>query len=137
VFDFSQRMQTLDGSNEVELGFYVVAGTVRLGGGSFPDGKELAAGTMTVYKVDSGSLDGKLASLVNEKAGVAILGGTALPEKRFVTWNFVSSSKQKIDDAIAAWGDAAEGIDRSKFPPVAGESNDDCIPMPARRLKKA
>lgn len=127
-----------DGSNEIELGFYVVSGTVGLEGGSFLGGDELSAGTMKVYKVeDSRSLDGRIVSLGDEKACVAVLGGTALSESRFMSWNFVSSSKQKIEDAIVAWGDAREGIDRSKFPPVVGESNDDSIPMPPSRTKKA
>jgi hypothetical protein len=36
-------------------------------------------------------LDGKIVSLSNERACVAILGGTALPESRYMTWNFVCS----------------------------------------------
>lgn len=136
-FEFSQTASNPDGGGgDIELGFYVVSGAVALEGGSFPGGDEVAAGTMKVYKADGGSLHGRLVSLGDGGgARVAILGGTALPEKRFMTWNFVSSSKEKIDEAIAAWGDAGGGIDRSKFPPVVGESNDDSLPMPARRTR--
>jgi hypothetical protein len=78
------------------------------------------------------SLDGQLVATSPGQTRVAIIGGTPLPEKRFMAWNFVSSSKQKIEDAIKAWCDADKSIDTTIFPPVVGEPNDDSIPFPTK-----
>ncbi|HLW57897.1 MAG TPA: pirin-like C-terminal cupin domain-containing protein, partial [Bacteriovoracaceae bacterium] len=54
----------------------------------------------------------------------AIIGGEPFPEPRYIFWNFVSSSKEKIEVAKKAWRDRS-------FPQVPGES--DFIPLPDDR----
>lgn len=58
---------------------------------------------------------------------VMILGGSAVGE-RFIFWNFVSSSAQKLENAKAEWRNGPSK-DNSSFHPVP----DDCleyIPLP-------
>ncbi len=62
------------------------------------------------------------------KAGstVYIFGGDELPEERFIFWNFVSSSSEKIEKAKQDWVN-------HRFPKVPGD--DDYVPIPAAQLK--
>lgn len=57
------------------------------------------------------------------KAGttVYIFGGEAFPEERFIYWNFVSSSREKIEEAKENWK-------AQKFPKVPGET--EFVPLP-------
>jgi Pirin-related protein len=57
-----------------------------------------------------------------EDSQYIVLGGHAFPEERIIYWNFVSSSKAKIEAAKEAWRDGS-------FPQVPGET--DTIPLPA------
>jgi hypothetical protein len=50
-----------------------------------------------------------------------LFGGAPLPEERFLYWNFVSSSKERIEQAKADWR-------AREFPEVAGD--DSYIPLP-------
>ena len=50
-----------------------------------------------------------------------LFGGAPLPEERFLYWNFVSSSKDRIEQAKADWR-------AREFPEVAGD--DSYIPLP-------
>lgn len=52
---------------------------------------------------------------------VIVFGGEPLPEKRLLFWNFVSSDRNKIEEAKKLWAD-------KKFPKVAGD--DTYIPLP-------
>lgn len=51
----------------------------------------------------------------NVKTRVAILGGAPFPEPRFMLWNFVSSRRERLEDAKREW------IAR-RFPVVPGDS---------------
>lgn len=57
---------------------------------------------------------------------VYIFGGEAFPEERYIHWNFVSSSKDIIEQAKHDWKD-------QKFPKVPGET--EFVPLPASSLK--
>lgn len=93
-----------------ELAIFVLKGTVSLGE------KAISPDDFVVLERDS-SL--RMTALENSK--VIVLGGEALPEPRHIYWNFVSSSKEKIERAKASWKDGS-------FPQVHGES--DVIPLP-------
>lgn len=56
-----------------------------------------------------------------ENTTVYIFGGEAFPEERFIFWNFVSSRKERIEEAKRAW------IDQT-FPPIEGETG--FVPLP-------
>lgn len=57
---------------------------------------------------------------------VYIFGGEPFPEERFIFWNFVSTSRDTIEQAKEDW------IAR-KFPLVPGD--DDYVPLPESKLK--
>ena len=52
---------------------------------------------------------------------VYLFGGEPFPEKRFIDWNFVSSRRDRLQQAKEDW------IER-RFPEVAGET--DFVPYP-------
>jgi redox-sensitive bicupin YhaK (pirin superfamily) len=54
-----------------------------------------------------------------------ILGGAPLDGPRFVWWNFVATSREKIEAAKVAWN----GRDKNVFPDIPGET--EWIPLPA------
>jgi len=70
--------------------------------------------------------DSKLCEFeIGENTTVYIFGGTAFPEERFIDWNFVSTSKERIAKAKDDWK-------HQRFPKVPGET--EFVPYP--ELKK-
>jgi redox-sensitive bicupin YhaK (pirin superfamily) len=55
---------------------------------------------------------------------VMLVGGAPLDGNRFIWWNFVASSRERIEEAAADW--AAD-----RFARVPGET--EFIPLPERR----
>jgi redox-sensitive bicupin YhaK (pirin superfamily) len=102
-----------------DRGAYVVEGSVTLAGDTFE------AGRMMVFRPGD---------RVSMKAGpqgarLMLLGGATLEGPRYIWWNFVASSRERIDEAKEAWrtGDWQHG--RFQLPP-----GDDAefIPAPDR-----
>ncbi|MET4139724.1 pirin family protein [Pedobacter sp. UYP1] len=58
---------------------------------------------------------------MQENTTVYIFGGEPFPEERFIYWNFVASSKERIEQAKMHW------LEQS-FPPVPGET--EFVPLP-------
>lgn len=102
-----------------DRGVYVVEGDVIVAGQVFDVGK------MMVFR------PGDQISLTagDRGARVMLLGGATLDEPRHIWWNFVASSKDRIDAAKEAWraGDWAHG--RFKLPPG---DDQEFIPLPDR-----
>lgn len=100
-----------------DRGLYVVSGSVEIAGQVF------AANRMMVFR------PGDPITVVAGPQGARImaLGGETLGGPRYVWWNFVASSREKIDAAKAAWaaGDWAHG--RFRLPP--GDAAE-FIPLP-------
>lgn len=93
--------------NHEDRGAYVVSGSVTVAGQVFE------AGRMMVFRPgDSVSMQAGDAG-----ARVLLLGGATLNGPRHIWWNFVASSRDKIEAAKAAWraGDWAHG--RFQLPP--------------------
>jgi redox-sensitive bicupin YhaK (pirin superfamily) len=75
-----------------ELGLYILEGGVESGGNVYGPKQ------MLVTK------DGHLCEFtIHEKSTLYIFGGEPFPEERFIDWNFVSSSKEKIEEAKQKW----------------------------------
>ncbi len=55
-----------------------------------------------------------------------LLGGEPLPEKRHIFWNFVSSRRERIEQAAEDWC-------LQRFPGVPGEH--EFIPLPETRIR--
>jgi redox-sensitive bicupin YhaK (pirin superfamily) len=101
---------------EVESGHeqracYVAQGSVDVGGRRFD------AGTMVVLDPAAGAVAVRAA----ETARVMLAGGAALDGPRHVYWNFVSSSRERIDAAKRDWRER-------RFAAVPGD--DERIPLP-------
>jgi redox-sensitive bicupin YhaK (pirin superfamily) len=102
---------TLDPEHE-ERGVYLVEGELAL------DGEPLTPGQMVVL------VQGVTVTLSSAAgATVMLLGGDKLPGERFIDWNFVASSRERIERAKRAWTDQTMG----KIP---GET--EWIPLPER-----
>ena len=99
---------TMPGQYE-EIGAYVVSGSVTI------DGQSLGAGVMAV-----GSGAAALTLVAEEESRVMVVGGEPLGE-RHIYWNFVSSSRERIEQAKSDWRER-------KFGEVPGES--EFIPLP-------
>lgn len=100
-----------------DRGVYVVGGTVSVAGQDFE------AGQMMVFR------PGDRVSLRagGQGARVLLLGGATLNGPRHIWWNFVASSKERIEAAKEAWraGDWEHG--RFQLPPT---DRDEFIPLP-------
>ena len=59
-----------------------------------------------------------------QAAVLLLIGGEPLPERRYLDWNFVSSSRERIEQAKQDWR-------AGRFDGVAGDS--EFIPLPADR----
>ena len=81
------------------------------------DGESISARELVVLKAgEAGTV------CANVKTRVALFGGVPFPEPRFMMWNFVSSRKERLDEARKAW------VDR-QFPLVPGDA-DARVPFP-------
>ncbi|TAN01950.1 MAG: pirin family protein [Chitinophagaceae bacterium] len=98
-----------------ERGVYVAKGNIE------SSGRTYTTGQMLVFAKSEQPV-----LLAKEAATVMLLGGEPLGE-RFIWWNFVSSRKERIEQAKADW---KEG--RIKLPPA---DNKEFIPLPENRLK--
>ena len=89
-----------------------------VGGEAELDGQALTLYQLVILK------PGEPMTLASGKGGrVMLLGGEAFPERRHVWWNFVSSRRDRIEQAKADW---REG----RFPKVPGDAQE-YIPLPA------
>ncbi len=100
-----------------DRGVYILQGDVTVGGQTFPTGQMLIFRPGDRISVRAGTSGARL----------MLLGGATMDGPRFIWWNFVASSKDRIAAAKEAWraGDWAHG--RFKLPP---EDAVDFIPAP-------
>ncbi|HYD25734.1 MAG TPA: pirin family protein [Croceibacterium sp.] len=88
-----------------------------VGGEARVDGHALELYALVVLK------PGEAMTLSSERGGkVMLLGGEAFPSKRYVYWNFVSSSRERIEQAKDDWR-------AGRFPLVPGDEAE-FIPLP-------
>ncbi|SMP33762.1 pirin family protein [Shimia sagamensis] len=107
--------------NHEDRGLYVTQGAVEIAGDVFE------AGRMMVFRPG----DAITVTAGPQGARLMALGGETMNGPRYISWNFVSSSKEKIEAAKADWaaGDWADG--RFQLPP--GDDRE-FIPLPDRML---
>ncbi|RDV16570.1 pirin family protein [Pontibacter diazotrophicus] len=104
-------------AGHTERGIYVAKGSIEVSGRTY------AAGQMLVF-----SKGADPAILAKETSTLMYLGGEPLGE-RFIWWNFVSSRKDRIEQAKADW---KEG--RILLPPT---DNQEFVPLPEDRSRPA
>jgi len=100
-----------------ERGFYIVKGSVEVSGITYAEGKML---------VFSKGVDPVI--IAKDNTTLMLLGGEPLGE-RFIWWNFVSSRKERIEQAKEDWKQG-----RIILPP---NDNKEFIPLPDDRSKPA
>lgn len=115
----SDSRQRIDIGHELfgEAGMYILEGGVE------SDGHEYGPRQILVAKEAS-----LCAFVIKENTKIYIFGGEVFPEERFIYWNFVSSSREKIEAAKQRW--AAQAFD-----PVPGET--EFVPLPVQQHKPA
>ncbi len=104
----------LDPEHE-ERAAYVALGSIEVGGVDFPAGRLLvfrAGDAITLRAGERG-------------ARIMLLGGAAMDGPRFIWWNFVSHSRERIEQAKADWAGR-------RFPLVPGDEAE-FIPLPEKR----
>ena len=99
-----------------ERGFYIVKGSVEVLGNFFN------AGQMLVFNKGADPV-----ILAKESTTLMLLGGEPLGE-RFIWWNFVSSRKERIEQAKEDWKQG-----RIILPP---NDNKEFIPLPEEKLRE-
>ena len=100
--------------DHAERAAYVVQGSVRIGEEMHGAGRLLvfASGVPVTLEAEGGPVR------------LVLIGGAPLDGPRFVWWNFVSSSRERIDRAREDWT-------ARRFAPVPGET--EFIPLPAAK----
>jgi redox-sensitive bicupin YhaK (pirin superfamily) len=117
--------KSIGNEGPVEVGIYVVSGRSVAIGGHDADGKSFSIGSLVVLQRTEANSHVAVRS-TSPNTRIAIVGGTPLPEKRHMFWNFVSSSQAKIQAASNTWSEGGG----ARFRPVVNESNEDSIPLP-------
>jgi redox-sensitive bicupin YhaK (pirin superfamily) len=100
-----------------DRGVYILDGEVTVGGQTFEAGRMLVFRPGDRVSVRAGDTG----------ARIMLLGGATMDGPRFIWWNFVASSKERIDAAREAWraGDWQHG--RFRLPP---DDDGEFIPAP-------
>lgn len=97
-----------------ESGLYIVEGSIKNQGHTYEPGFLLITqdAHLCTFEIAAGTK-------------VYIFGGEPFPEERFIYWNFVSSSKERIEQAKEDWK-------AQRFPKVTGETG--FVPLPERKV---
>ncbi|MEM1274678.1 MAG: pirin family protein [Pseudomonadota bacterium] len=117
VLEAGAKLPMPDGHED--RGAYVFDGSVSIAGETFEKGQ------MMVFR------PGDRVSMTAGDAGarVMILGGETLEGPRYIWWNFVASSKERIEAAKEAWREGDWQNGRFQLPPT---DNAEFIPLPNR-----
>ncbi|WNJ17114.1 pirin family protein [Pontibacter sp. G13] len=109
---YAQEATTLNLKDQIhgEVAFVIVKGAIT------DDGETVQAGQMLISKTNE-----ECEIVLAADTQLLLFGGEPLPEERRLLWNFVSHSKERLQQAKQDW------IDR-KFPNV--EDDDTYIPFP-------
>ncbi|WP_306249687.1 pirin family protein [Parvularcula sp. IMCC14364] len=103
--------------NHEERGVYVVEGEVQSAGDIFGEGKMLIYRPGDRLSIKAGA----------HGARVMLFGGAALEGPRFIWWNLVSSSQEKIEQAKEEWKQGKWGEGLFSLPPG---DDQEFIPLP-------
>lgn len=100
-----------------DRGIYVTNGSITVAGQTFE------AGQMMVFRPG----DHITVQAGDQGARLMALGGATLNGPRYIWWNFVSSSQEKIEHAKREWQAEQWGMGQFDLPP---DDNDEHIPLP-------
>ena len=111
---FAEKETTLNLKDQLrgEVAFVIVKGSITV------QEQKVNAGQMLISKTDD-----QCEICLDKGTQVLLFGGEPLPEERYLLWNFVSHSRDRLKQAKEDWKN-------KKFPRVAGD--DTYIPIPER-----
>lgn len=101
-----------------EAGLYILEGSIESDGNLFGSKQLLVAKDATLCSFD-----------INAHSTVYLFGGDAFPEERYIYWNFVATSVERIEEAKQMWRDL-------KFEMIEGETGFIPLPESTAQLKK-
>lgn len=100
-----------------DRGIYILEGSI------FVAGQEYEAGQMMVFRPGD-----RITIAAGERGSrLMILGGATLPGPRYIWWNFVASSLERIEEAKAEWRAGKWGQGRFDLPV---DDREEYIPLP-------
>jgi redox-sensitive bicupin YhaK (pirin superfamily) len=99
-------------AGQEERGIYVAEGAIEIAGDSFESGRLL------VFRPGD-----EITVVARQPSRLLFLGGEPMDGPRYIWWNFVSSSRERIDQAKEDWS-------QKRFDIVPGDERD-FIPLPA------
>ncbi len=99
-----------------ESGLYILNGAIESEGNTYDPKQLLVAKDSTLCEFT-----------IHENSTIYIFGGEPFPEERFIDWNFVSSSKERIEEAKQKWK-------TQSFPKIEGDETE-YIPYPTFNKK--
>lgn len=103
--------------NHEDRGIYIVDGSISIAGQNFE------AAQMMVFRPGD-----RITIAAGERgARLMVLGGATLSGPRYIWWNFVASSKERIEEAKAEW--RAQNWGKGRFDLPAND-RDEHIPLP-------
>ncbi len=103
--------------DQEDRGLYITQGSVTIAGQTFE------AGRMMVFRPG----DKITVAAGDQGARLMALGGATLNGPRYIWWNFVASSKERIEHAKEEWRAAKWGQGQFDLPP---SDHDEYIPLP-------
>ena len=103
--------------DQEDRAIYVVEGEIEVAGDVFSPGKLVVFRPGDAITVTAGPLG----------AVFLALGGETMEGRRHIWWNFVASSKEKLEAAKEAWREANFESGRFRLPP---DDNQEFIPLP-------
>ncbi len=105
--------------NHEDRGVYVLEGSIEIAGDRFDPGQMMVFRPGDAITLKAGPHGARL----------MVLGGATLGGPRYIWWNFVASSREKIEAAKQAWADGDWEHGRFQLPP---DDADEFIPLPER-----
>ncbi len=115
VLEANARLPMPD--NHEDRGVYIVSGSVAIAGDVFEAGRMMVFRPGDAITIEAGEHGARL----------MLLGGETLDGPRYIWWNFVASSQEKIDTAKQAWAEGDWNDGRFQLPP--GDTGE-FIPLP-------
>jgi redox-sensitive bicupin YhaK (pirin superfamily) len=100
-----------------DRGLHIVEGSISVAGQTFEKGRMMVFRPGDKISVAAGPAGARL----------ILLGGATLSGPRYISWNFVSSSREKIEAAKAAWRKGDWGKGPFDLPP---DDREEFIPLP-------
>ncbi|MBL1422393.1 MAG: pirin family protein [Alphaproteobacteria bacterium] len=113
--------------NHEDRGIYIADGSLIVAGDHFQKGQMMVFKPEDKISVQAGAAG----------ARVILLGGATMNEKRYIWWNFVSSSREKIQQAKKDWADGAADNWQSGMFKLPQDDDQEYVKLPEKQRIRA